>query len=134
MAENFHKAALRHFDAADLLYRESRLAEASHLYAYAGECALKAILAGQRKPRQSGHINDHLRRTGAREDLIGRYQASQQGHRGLPLPRHQQTWFEAWTIDERYSDGVVVTACAAKHKADADIIRTAFNKARSGGA
>lgn len=131
MADNFHKAANRHFDAADLLYREARTIEASHLYAYAAECALKAIARGQGKPLGNGHINDHiLKPTGT--DLIGLYQARQRGHQGCPLPT-RKAWFEGWTVNERYGDGASVEPHLAKHKTDADVVRAVFKRARDQG-
>ena len=47
--EDYHDAATRHFSDGDLLQQQvpQRLANASHLYGLAGECALKAIMAGK---------------------------------------------------------------------------------------
>lgn len=47
--EDYHDAASRHFSDANLLHKQAppRLANASHLYGFAGECALKAIMAGK---------------------------------------------------------------------------------------
>ena len=41
---NFHKAAQRHFDDAELLLEHQRRANAGHLYGFAAECGIKAFL------------------------------------------------------------------------------------------
>ncbi len=46
--EDYFDAAHRHFEDAKLLHSQNpaRLANASHLYGFCGECALKAIMTG----------------------------------------------------------------------------------------
>lgn len=120
--ENFYAAARRHFDAADLLYRSSVQAiEASHLYAYAAECVLKAVLENQRKPNIRSHINDHLL-TKPKANLVNEYQILQTGRNAKALPP-QSEWFKGWTVNARYSDGNEITAHLAAHKKDAEVFR-----------
>jgi hypothetical protein len=47
--EDYSDAAHRHFEDAKLLHEQepARLANASHLYGFSGECVLKAIMSGQ---------------------------------------------------------------------------------------
>ncbi len=61
--EDYADAAQRHFDDAKLLHTQvpSRLANASHLYGFAAECALKCMMLGRgnsgRVPKGSiGHL------------------------------------------------------------------------------
>ena len=49
--EDYADAAQRHFDDAKLLHTQvpSRLANASHLYGFSAECALKSIMLGRKQ-------------------------------------------------------------------------------------
>lgn len=135
MADDYFKAANRHFDSADVLHRHGRRVEASHLYAYACECALKAILGVQNSPPESkSHINDHRRpskRPAANRDLVSFYQSKQQGRSGLPLAN--TAIFTGWTIDERYGDGANVQPHLDSHFADANDVRRVFRNAIQAG-
>lgn len=120
--ENFYAAARRHFDSADLLYQSGVQAiESSHLYAYAAECVLKAILENQNKPNIRSHINDHLspRR---KANLVNEYQNLQTGRGAKPLPLRSE-WFKGWTVEARYSDGNEIILHLAAHKQDAEVFR-----------
>jgi hypothetical protein len=127
--ENFHRAAERHFAAASLLDENAQGTahgtEASQLYAYAAECALKAILCKQGNKNPRGHINDHLLPK-PKSNLIDAYQNCQQGRNALPLKKTQ--CFEGWTINERYADGTSIQAHLASHKADAVTIMKVFRE------
>lgn len=120
--DNFYAAARRHFAAADVLYDNgSQAIEASHLYAYAAECVLKAILEKQGKPNIRSHINDHLAPK-PRANLVNEYQISQCGRSAKPLPARGE-WFKNWTINARYSDGNEIVPHLTAHKQDANIFR-----------
>ncbi len=120
--ENFYAAARRHFDAADLLYQSGAQAiEASHLYAYAAECVLKAVLENQKKSNIRSHINDHLLPK-PKANLVNEYQNLQTGRNAKPLPLRSE-WFKGWTVNARYSDGSEISAHLATHKQDAEVFR-----------
>ena len=57
---DFHQAARRHFDDAELLLNQTRQANAGHLYGFAAECGVKALLVRKGYPSDpvSGEITE----------------------------------------------------------------------------
>ena len=55
---DFHQAARRHFNDAELLFNLTRRANAGHLYGFAAECGVKALLVWKGYPSDpvSGEI------------------------------------------------------------------------------
>lgn len=47
---DFHQAARRHFNDAELLLSQTRQANAGHLYGFAAECGVKALLVWKGYP------------------------------------------------------------------------------------
>lgn len=137
MAENFYAAAHRHFDSADVLLRNGRRVEASQLYAYACECALKAILGKQGHSFKRVHINDHLipPRPGrpSKQDLVSSYQAAQQGRAGASYLLANSAILAGWTVGERYQDGAAVKPHLEAHLSEANDVRRVFRSAIGAG-
>lgn len=136
MADDFAAAANRHFDAADYLHQGARLVEASHLYAYAAECVLKAIVQAQKHPGKFwGHLNEHTlpkpKLPKPKSDLVQAYQILQQGRSALPLalPVPSRDFFQGWTVEARYQDASALQPFLTAHKQDAESFRQLFRQA-----
>lgn len=134
---NYLAAATRHFSDGDHLSAASRVVNASQLWAYGAECAMKAILLklnhlqldANGKPVDKAHckhIND------LNNPLIGAFSAALSGHAAYVLPA-QPSWFANWDINERYEDGTAVAASHAAHSADKQVFQTILQKALKNG-
>ncbi len=99
--EDFYDAHLRHWEDAELLFTEGRLANADHLYGLSAECGLKAVWidAGMlRVPRE--HVNDFWATFSRRFRASLRNVPNQQSlvraiRRGNP--------FGNWNVSQRYA-------------------------------
>lgn len=100
--EDYSDAAQRHFQDAVCLHKQTpnRLANASHLYGIAAECALKCVMRGPgnrgKVPKgSSGHLPSLLREF--------EHHSESKGNAAL-LRRIKQcaTGLSNWAIDQRY--------------------------------
>ena len=97
MAENFQAAARRSSKDADLLYENSRLGTADHLYGLAAECALKAILerCGVLSPSNiPTQLKCHI------DKLWTEYGIHASGRKMPPIPNDNP--FSSWRVHDRY--------------------------------
>ena len=100
--EDYVDAAQRHFQDAKLLHVQvpSRLANASHLYGIAAECALKCIMRG------AGNRGKVLRGGSGHLPLLFREFESHSVAKGnaalLKRVKQCANGFNQWSVDQRY--------------------------------
>ncbi len=124
MVEDFKNAHRRHWDDAELLRGEQRLANADQLYGISAECGLKAIMSriGLRAiPKR--HVDQLWPEF--ETHLHGRVESSEYGLAGSP--------FGDWRIDDRYAhqdgfDGARV----ASHRRGAKRVNALVKQAEKG--
>jgi len=114
MPTNYQKAARRHYDDAELLYNNSRWANADQLYGIAVECVFKTIMVGLGAPVDpaTGDLTKpkkHLQHNKPDKDLWPEFISFANGRNGAKyaglLPSSNP--FHNWAIEQRYSDGNV---------------------------
>ncbi len=97
--EDFLDAHIRHWEDAELLFGETRLANADHLYGLSAECGLKALwprLIGRNLTRRE---RIHIDR------LWDRFVREANNRRLLQLIGiSRQNPFADWRIDQRYAN------------------------------
>jgi hypothetical protein len=128
---NFFAAAQRHFDDGDFLHQHARHSNAVQLWAYGGECTLKAIgfkrgyfqLNPNGKPDNNfgQHLNQTIKNV---PDLLSLYNAKQTGTNALMGPL---TAFVGWDINARYEDGSHLQEKVDDYKNDAMCFRAMLN-------
>ncbi len=97
--EDYADAAQRHFHDAKLLHSQipSRLANASHLYGFAVECALKSIMLGVKRKGNVPRV--HL------PALFNEFKNHSVARGNATLVREvkkQTANFTGWTVEQRY--------------------------------
>lgn len=130
-------AARRHFSDGDHLAADGRHVNASQLWAYGAECAMKAILLKLNhlqldttgKPIKQSH-RKHINDSG--DPLIAAFCAAMSGHVDYLLPA-QASWFAGWDINQRYEDGAAVATSHTAHIADKRVFQTILQKAFENG-
>jgi hypothetical protein len=131
---DFFSAARRHLDDGDFLHQHARHTNAVQLWAYGGECMLKAMALQygwceiNPKGKPTNHFGQHLNQNLSNNvpDLLSLYNAKQTGTTALMGP---QTAFLGWDINERYEDGSHLQAKIDEYKSDAAFFRTMLNRA-----
>lgn len=95
--EDYHAAAIRHFQDASTLRDNGRLDNAGHLIGFSAECAIKyridSLGVGERSPAQ--HLPDIL--VAARKRLGGRVNYASM------FDLLKSSIFADWAVDHRYS-------------------------------
>lgn len=107
MGINFMDASNRHWDGAELLYSDSHLANADHLYGLSAECGLKALMVAMGAPTDP--VGDMLKPHKKHIDqLWGEFQSFASGLSGSAyvamLPAGSP--FSNWAIQQRYEHRV----------------------------
>lgn len=128
---DFFLAAWRHFNDGDLLHLHERYPNAVQLWAYGGECTLKAIglergyfqLNSNGKPDNNfgQHLNQTIKNV---PDLLSLYNAKQTGTSALMGPLSA---FVGWDINARYEDGSHCQEKIEDYKRDAIFFRAMLN-------
>lgn len=130
---NFFAAARRHLDDGDFLHQHTRHPNAVQLWAYGGECTLKAIALQygwfeiNSKGKPTNQFGQHLNQISSKNDvpdLLSLYNAKQDGTTALMGP---QTAFEGWDINTRYEEGSQLQAKLDDYKSDANFFRNMLN-------
>lgn len=124
---DYFSAAQRHLDDGDFLYQHERHPNAVQLWAYGGECTLKAIALKQRhfqvgpSGKPSNKFGQHLNETrNGASDLLSLYNAAQTGPNPLLGPN---TAFVGWEVGVRYEDGSQLLPNVTQYEKDAKIFR-----------
>lgn len=115
--EDYPKAALRHWQDAELLAREARVDNADHHYGFAAECALKTAMVGlpafSTREGLDGSYHKHVDQLWCRI----RHQSLQKAFPGLYAFLGAENPFVSWNVDQRYAaTGVVSNGDMALHK------------------
>jgi len=130
--EDYLDAHDRHWEDAELLFQEGRLANADHLYGLSAECGLKALWLRITRltslpRRQRVHINHFW------DDFVrlSRNQRSSQMLGGRLPPQNP---FSNWSVNQRYAsrqhfDQRLMEA----HRRGAERVRNLVQNARQGG-
>lgn len=129
---DFLDAHMRHWDDAELLFNETRWANADHLYGLAVECGLKRLMIA------FGMIIDPA--TGSpqsRDDRVhanhvwARYESYRSGyHDGINYPLPAANPFQNWDISQRYAHQSGFTRVVAEcHRSGARSIHDLITKA-----
>ena len=104
--EDFLDAMDRHWQDAELLRREERLANADHLYGLSVECGLKALMKKLGMEMRGNRPENSNDRKHINNGLLDRYESYCCGHDG---PRFSLPWqsdnspFANWDISDRYA-------------------------------
>lgn len=114
--EDYIDAAHRHFEDAKLLGDQipARLANASHLYGFCGECVLKAIMSGKSK---SGVARKHL------PDILNEFLQHSVARGNATLAeriRKTCSGYSAWDVSERYTNRLAVTFTSERIKTEGE--------------
>lgn len=133
---DFGDAHQRHWEDAELLFSEKRLANADHLYGFSAECGLKAVMEAlgmgvdrkgkPTKPKDRVHI----------ETLWTRFQSFASGRGGAQYSRQlpSGTPFQNWSVSDRYAHrGYAVQSVVEQHRNAAAQICVVVNGARLDG-
>ena len=130
MRTDFYGAYRRHWDDAEYLYSNSRLANADQLYGYSAECGLKCLMVcfgmrldpvtGDPPQKDRKHINELW-------DHYETYRAGI-GTAEYMLPRTNP--FNNWHISDRYAhESGFNKKYVDDHKAGVKMVRELINKA-----
>lgn len=132
MNSDFLDAHERHWQDAELLFLNSRLANADHLYGMAAECGLKRLMVAFGMPCDSSgtpiHDKFHV------DKVWSRYETYRSGHlfgSSYPLPENP---FEDWNVNQRYAHQSNFDQDRVNpHKDGASIVKQLLDKARRAG-
>ena len=137
MNTDFLDAHHRHIYDADLLFNESRLANADHLYGMATECGLKRLMiAFGMETDSSGAPIDKKKDWIHAEKVWMRYETYQSGHvqgsqYGLPSSLNP---FDDWKAEQRYvHSGHFDNVRVDRHRAAAHTIHNLVKNAEMAG-
>jgi hypothetical protein len=131
---DYFSAARRHLGDGDFLYLHERHPNAVQLWAYGGECTLKAIAfkQGHFQVNQNGKPNSgfglHLNEVKNGNNLISLYNAAQSGQNSIMGPTSA---FVGWDINARYDDGSHLLSNIAQYKNDAAFFLQMLNSVMS---
>lgn len=136
---NFHRAAQRHFQDAELLLGNTREANAGHLYGFVAECGIKALLVASGFPVDSrGDIpwRDQFRQHANRlANQVTRIQTFIQGRLGAKYFAHVShiADFSDWSTDHRYYDDSALPSSTAKWRSAATQVMQMLDQAKLDG-
>lgn len=118
--EDYRDAAARHFEDAKLLHNQvpPRLANASHLYGFAGECVLKSIMAGKKSNGKAPH--SHLPKIVTEFE---NHSAVKGNHRLVKEIRACCVGLMGWRVEERYHNQLAATFQPDRVQSEADSAR-----------
>ncbi|MDX9755575.1 MAG: SAM-dependent methyltransferase, partial [bacterium] len=104
METDFVDAAKRHWEDANFLLDENRLANADHLFGLSAECALKAVMKGLGMPvRPDGSPSQYRIHINRLWDEFISFAQKQNGARYEVYLAGQCNPFFDWDIAQRYS-------------------------------
>ncbi len=136
MQTDFLDAHNRHWDDAELLLAQKRLANADHLYGLATECGLKRLMLAfgmsfdTAKDRPTKGVDcKHA------DGIWGRFESYRCGHhRGAAYVLPNTNPFIDWGINQRYANqNRFDDARVSQHKSGADTVRELVKKAQREG-
>lgn len=131
MDTDFINAFTRHFNDAELLFNNQRLANASQLYGLATECALKALMIKFGMPLRGSSPQDRIDKVHA-DGVWQRYESYRSGHiSGAAYVLTTQNPFSQWSVNQRYWKTSSITVQAVNtHQQGAKQVVNLIKKAR----
>lgn len=134
MATDFANAHDRHRQDAEFLENATRLPNADHLYGFAAECGLKALMTvfgmpvtGTGDPR-SRDDRVHIDR------LWARYPTYLSSQHVADYPLDVENYFDDWRAGDRYEgEGHVTSPRLSRHRHGAEHVRALVARARMEG-
>lgn len=127
---DFHDAHERHWQDAELLYKENRYANADHLYGFAAECGLKQLMLVFGMQMQGGSL---MEKDKVHADKIwARYETYRNGYgRGARYALTSPNLFADWNASQRYYHHSHFTQKSVEtHKAGANAVRQLIKRAQ----
>ncbi len=136
MNSDFEDAHERHWEDAEILYSNSRWANADHLYGMAAECGLKRLMLAFGMPFDHGRDmpQDRLDRKHA-DGIWARYESYRCGHpRGAHYTLGTHNPFLNWNVSQRYAHRSNFDQPRAQtHRLGARAVRILIARARRDG-
>lgn len=123
MKEDFLDAHQRHWHDAELLFQMQRWANADHLYGFAAECGLKALMEKLKGGFQENEHYGHIMEKAEKKSIWSKYETYISGHLGagkFSLPDNNP--FHDWRASQRYAN----QACFDEKRARAHQSGAAF--------
>jgi hypothetical protein len=131
---DYRDAAERHWEDADLLINDNRIANTDHLFGMAAECALKAVmqtlgmkLKADGKPDEKGHAV-HINKLWTEFQSFAGMRGGAKYTALLSLPGNP---FSDWDVSQRYEHRSIITEeMLQRHRNGAgqamNVLHTAF--------
>ncbi|MBF0568554.1 MAG: hypothetical protein HQK95_06750 [Nitrospirae bacterium] len=124
---DFRNAAKRHWDDAEYLLRDNRLANADQLFGLSAECALAAVMLlftsiKKLKKNYKFHINE----------LWDKFITFAEGRNAIKYtyPLRASNPFSNWSVEQRYYNGTSITKeIVDEHMKAAKTVKGILNKA-----
>ena len=112
--EDYADAAQRHFDDAELLHLQTpcRLANASHLYGFAAECAMKSIMLGAKSKGNTPRV--HLP---ALLKEFKNHSVAKGNAQLVNVVTNHVAKFSSWAVEQRYHNQTMFTVETVKNQA-----------------
>lgn len=133
MATDFGSAHDRHHEDAELLENSTRLANADHLYGFAAECGLKALMTQFGMPVDAAGDPKRPNRVHV-DKLWARYSVYVSDPSSSKYQLGSTNYFDDWRAEDRYAaDGYVTQARLERHRDGAAHVRTLVHQARMEG-
>lgn len=134
MDTDFLDAHDRHWEDAEFLLADARLANADHLYGLAAECGLKRLMQAFGMELSSSGMPRRNRDIVHADRIWNRYEAYRSGYGAADYLLPKENVFGDWNIAERYTrrDRYSMDKVDA-HRQGADAVRALVGKARRDG-
>jgi hypothetical protein len=130
MRSDFYSAYQRHWNDAEYLYNDSRMANADHLYGYSAECGLKCLM------ERFGMSLDPETGVPPREDRVHinklwyRYETYRSGIEDAEYMLPESNPFDDWDISDRYAhESSFSRIYVDQHKQGTEMVRILINRA-----
>ena len=134
MNADFFDAHDRHWQDAETLFVDSRLANADHLYGLSAECGLKRLMMA------FGMVIDSYGKPTDKKDLVHidgvwvRYESYRSGRSAANYILPSSNPFGDWDVSQRYANqSNFDTAHVTSHRYGTDSVRNLINKAKTEG-
>lgn len=138
MQADFHDAHKRHFEDAEFLYRDNRLANADQLYGVSAECGLKALMLKLGMPfdtdKDRPTNNDDRTHINKLWDRFEVYRSGHVSGANLACILPSENPFLIWNISNRYAKTTDITqAMVDNHKTAATQVKKLVKRAQQEG-
>lgn len=130
---DFYDAHLRHLRDAEILYAQSRWANADHLYGFAAECGLKRLM--QAFGMDVNNMQDDKKHVSNIRNRYETYRSGRQAGAGYILPASFNSFSNPyWDVNQRYDhESYCNQAFVDPHKTAALHVKNLIDKAKKDG-